>query len=77
MVSALETLRLVNRRLSRLLDIAEAALPPRQFRAFRKVALNEFGRSGLGFELVEIERSGQSPDSRNGIGRHDPGTERR
>lgn len=34
-------------RLKRALSVAEAALPEQQFRAFRKVMLDEMGDSGL------------------------------
>lgn len=49
---------LVNRRLTRLLTIAEASMSPNQFRAFRKLALDEFGWEGLRKDLVELERQG-------------------
>ena len=51
---------LVNRRLNRLLTAAEASLPPPQFRAFRKIALDEFGRNGLESELRELARNGNA-----------------
>jgi hypothetical protein len=60
MVSRDHTMQLVNRHLSRLLTVAEAALPPERFRAFRKAALDEFGRNGLEGELNELERQGPS-----------------
>ena len=48
----LETIKcLINARLTRLLDVAQASLPERQFMAFRKIALDEFGRSGLEGDL--------------------------
>lgn len=53
MVDHDEIMGLVNRRMTRLLTIAQAALPPEQFRAFRKAALDEFGRNGLATELAE------------------------
>jgi hypothetical protein len=51
MVSPRDVLPLVMRHVTRLLDVAEAALPESQFRAFRRVALNEFGSGKLGEEL--------------------------
>lgn len=42
---------LINPRLARLLDVAQAALPEQQFIAFRKITLNEFGRNGLEADL--------------------------
>ncbi|MEX2628489.1 MAG: hypothetical protein WD341_01025 [Tistlia sp.] len=47
---------LVNQRLTRVLLAAEAALPPDQFRAFRKFALDEFGQSGLAEDLRQLRR---------------------
>jgi hypothetical protein len=48
----METIKaLLNARLSRLLDVAQASLPERQFLAFRKIALDEFGRKGLENDL--------------------------
>ena len=43
--------RLINSRLTRLLLVAETALPASRFQAFRKIVLDEFGKSGLGKEL--------------------------
>lgn len=45
---------LTNRRINKLLMAAETALPPEQFRSFRKQFLNEFGgqyRKDLAVEL--------------------------
>jgi len=57
-----EIMSLVNRHLNKLLTIAEAALPHAQFRAFRKAALDEFGRNGLETEIrdltLRMERAG-------------------
>lgn len=54
MVAPADVIRLVNRHLSRLLTIAEAALPPERFKPFRRAALNEFGWQGMGEELNEL-----------------------
>ncbi|MBF0169430.1 MAG: hypothetical protein HQL45_17640 [Alphaproteobacteria bacterium] len=54
MVKVVAVTELVNQHLNRLLTIAEAAMPPEQFRAFRKLALDEFGRSGLIGQLNEL-----------------------
>jgi len=49
---SLETIKLLlNPRVSRLLDVAQASLPESQFVAFRKITLNEFGRNGLESDL--------------------------
>jgi hypothetical protein len=54
----------LNARKSRALRIAEAALPESQFRAFRSLFLDEFGRSGLEEDLArivaEFERQGKA-----------------
>lgn len=47
-------LEAVNARKNRALRIAEAALPESQFRAFRGLFLDEFGRNGLERELEQI-----------------------
>lgn len=77
MVTTREFVERLNRRLHRLLTVAEAALPRDQFRAFRKVALDEFGHMGLQSELRELERIEHDTKARNGMGRLDTGTERR
>ena len=65
LVSKAHILELVNDRVKQILLVAEAALPPSQFLAFRKVVLNAFGRNGLerelerlGWPLVIEEREG-------------------
>jgi hypothetical protein len=45
---------LINARKNRLLLVAEAALPASQFQAFRRVVLDEFGKSGLEKELERM-----------------------
>ena len=44
----------LNTRKRRLLLFAEAALPPGQFQAFRKLVLDELGNSGLEQDLVRV-----------------------
>jgi hypothetical protein len=46
--------QLINPHINQLLLVAETALPPSQFQAFRKVTLNEFGNNGLGKELDKL-----------------------
>lgn len=61
----LETVRdLIKPRMKRILDFGELALPPGQFTAFRKLVLDEFGRSGLESELERAsrERHGEKSD---------------
>ena len=54
MVTRQQILDLVNAHLSRVLRVAEAALPKEQFRAFRRTTLDEFGRSGFGRGLARL-----------------------
>jgi len=49
--------KLISKRLTRLLYMAEAALPQNQYLAFRKLTLDEFGNNGLGKELDQIFES--------------------
>ena len=44
----------IKARINRVLLVAESSLPERQFRAYRKVVLDEFGKSGLERELEEL-----------------------
>jgi hypothetical protein len=48
--------QLLNPHLNRLLLVAETALPPSQFQAFRKLALDEFGKNGFGRDLDRLFR---------------------
>ena len=54
MVSKDEVIKAVNGRINRLLTLAEAALPHSQFKAFRRLVLDEFGKSGLETELERL-----------------------
>ena len=63
MISADQILRLVNSHLGKLLRVAEAAMPKEQFQAFRRLALDEFGRNGFGKGLAKV-----IGDQRNGTG---------
>ena len=56
--------QVLNPHITRLLLVAETALPPSQFQAFRKVALDEFGKNGFGRDLDRMFRE------HNGTGRH-------
>ena len=47
MVTLPAILALLNPRKNRILRIAEAALPEKQFMAFRGLLLDEFGREGF------------------------------
>jgi len=49
-----EIVELLNARKNRVLQFAQAALPESQFKAFRQLFLDEFGRSGLEKELARV-----------------------
>ncbi len=55
MVSKEQVVELVNDRVKQVLLVAEAALPPSQFQAFRTVVLNHFGRNGLVGDLDYLD----------------------
>lgn len=60
---------MIKNRLNRVLLFAEASLPQSQFKAFRKLTLDEFGNSGLGKELERVfDRHGRK--ERDGSGRN-------
>lgn len=54
-----ELTNIINPRINRILQYAEAALPQSQFRAFRRLVLNEFGDNGMVQDLNKMERNGQ------------------
>ncbi len=54
MVTRAQIEQLINTRLNRVLLYAETSLHPSQFQAFRKLTLDEFGKSGLAKELERI-----------------------
>ena len=73
MVTVAAIIALLNQRKSRVLRVAEAALPDGQFRAFRSYLLDEFGR-GLERDLERLmaeqakerTRDGQADTCRKG-----------
>ena len=54
MVTLPAILALLNQRKKKVLRYAEAALPETQFRAFRGLLLDEFGREGLERDLEQL-----------------------
>ncbi len=66
MVNLAAIVELLNHRKSRVLRYAEAALPETQFRAFRGLVLDEFGREGL---EKDLERLMVEREHGNGTGR--------
>lgn len=57
MVSQDQIVQLVNARVKKILDFAELSLPQDKFLIFRKLTLDEFGRSGLVKELERVMRN--------------------
>jgi hypothetical protein len=68
MVKLWDIVALVKPRINRLLSVAEAALPPHQFAAFRKIVLDELGNSGLNKDLEALFGEGQDRKDRTGAG---------
>jgi hypothetical protein len=54
MVTVTQIVGLVNSHMTRVLLIAQSSLPEAQYRAYRKLVLDEFGKSGLETELEEL-----------------------
>jgi len=71
MVTKELVVELVNDRVKQVLLVAEAALPPSQFQAFRTVVLNQFGRNGLVGDLEFLEEK-RGLEAGNGLGRNTP-----
>jgi len=53
MVTLKLIVELLNKRVNNVLVFAESSLPESQFRAFRKLVLNEFGESGFQKDLKQ------------------------
>ena len=64
-------IQLVNDRVKQVLLVAEAALMPSQFQAFRTVVLNHFGRNGLVGDLEYLDGRFAS-EAGEGLGRNTP-----
>lgn len=52
-------MELVNMHLNKVLLIAESSLSGSQFKAYRKLILDEFGQGGFGKELDRIIKNGE------------------
>ena len=50
-------MQLVNGRVKKVLDVAALSLPQEKFPIFRKITLDEFGKSGLVKELEKVLRT--------------------
>ena len=51
---------LLRPRINRILLVAETALPPNQFQAYRKIILDELGKSGLGKDIEKVFRGNKA-----------------
>ena len=56
MVTQDQIIQLINMRVKKILDLAELSLPRDKYVIFRKLTLDEFGKSGLGKELERVMR---------------------
>lgn len=52
---------LLNARKSKILTYAQVAMTEHQFKAFRSLILDEFGKNGLESELVKLLDEGNHP----------------
>ncbi len=57
MVNQEELTSLINARMKKVLSFAELAMPENKFAIFKKLTLDEFGKSGLVKELERVLRS--------------------
>lgn len=58
---------LLNTRKSKILTYAQVAMTEHQFKAFRSLVLDEFGKNGLESELVQLlDEGNHSIKNRNG-----------
>ncbi len=57
MVTTANIMKLLNAHVKQVLDVAELSMPGDKFILFRKVILDQFGKSGFGKELERVFRS--------------------
>lgn len=57
MVNSEKIISCVNVRMAKILSFAELAMPRDKFEIFRKLTLDEFGKSGLVKELERVVRN--------------------
>ena len=63
----LSIIALLNTRKSKILTYAQVAMTEHQFKAYRSLVLDEFGKNGLEPELVELlDEGNHSIKNRNG-----------
>ena len=73
MVSQSELIACLNEHVGRLLDVAEVALPPDRFVAFRRIVLREFGERGFAGDLRDMCAMFAAGRDGQGRGRTEPG----
>ena len=56
MVDLRELSAMINRRTSKVLTVAEMAVPSEKYPGMRKFILDEFGRNGLLGDVTQLER---------------------
>ncbi len=69
MVTLQALLDLLSHRKNRVLLLAQSSLPDSQYQAFRRLFLDEFGKSGLERELARVFTE-ESAKDRHGQGRN-------
>ncbi len=57
MVTTANIMKLLNAHVKQVLDVAELSMPGDKLILFRKVILDQFGKSGFGKELERVFRS--------------------
>lgn len=66
MVTPEDIEELISTRKNRILTYAQVALPDSQYRAFRKLFLDELGKSGFIGDLERLLRNSSNLNTRNG-----------
>jgi len=67
MVNSKDIIRLLNRHITKILDAAEAAIPPGRYKAFRRIVLRELGKDEFELELNRLYAA--RPQELNGTDR--------
>ena len=69
MVTLTDVMETIRPHINRVLLYAESSLPEAQFKAFRKLVLDELGNSGLNKDLERLFDE-RAPQDRQGSGRN-------
>lgn len=70
MVTVKDIDELISERKNRILTYAQMAIPDSQFQAFRKLFLDELGKSGLLKDLERLLGKSSNSQERHGTGRN-------